>query len=685
MQKRHASPSPLPTVDLRKAINVLDIQTFSNRSGGFSFFKAVGHPAVAETARQLFADLEKAAQVIIYDPQGFTGAFAQLHDLSRLKVSHVLVQNIEEIGHEILGRTTQPITDLPGLTKEPTDGVLLCMAFDAERILDHIRHLIPAGMRVVTLDEMRINEDRLTNRRRYLDPLNFATNFAFFRDTNEPGENLHTVIFTANYWHGYGARDIKLWAILVDQTGSQIAEWTQDLPNSAAPIEIDSRTVRDRFGLDDFIGQLFLHVIGVRGHDVVKYALDIHGGNDATGAARLSCTHDANAWPSDLFAGLPAPRDGERVLLWIQNSHPCPIPSGAVGLNLMGDETTVHIDRVVPPFGTYLLDVADLLPDASWPQQIEIQAGKHVVRPRYEVTYTGGGVKRRRIAHVNVERDDLAHDKRIAEIGSLMGKSYVLPAPILPPSQFKSFALPTPMATCQRRLPLALLAYDAAGSEIARQNFGTLPRDHATSLDLDDLIGTNSLSADGDFGHMELVYDFDHESEGSDGVDGWLHALFRYEDRATGHVAETSFGAHIFNTVLVYKNEPQSYAAGPPGLSTRLFLRLANGVAEEDGLDTQCHLIYAASTPWHDHSATTLTLHDGAGEIVATREIQIPCGGSHLWRCSEMFSLGERKMAASKGGAAYVLIRDTSCRLFGYHGLIAKDDAGFSFDHMFGF
>ena len=46
----------------------------------------------------------------------------------------------------------------------------------------------------------------------------------------------------------------------------------------------------------------------------------------------LSCTHDANAWPADYYAGLPAPDGGETVLLWVQNSHPCPIPAGGIGL-----------------------------------------------------------------------------------------------------------------------------------------------------------------------------------------------------------------------------------------------------------------------------------------------------------------------------------------------------------------
>jgi hypothetical protein len=36
------------------------------------------------------------------------------------------------------------------------------------------------------------------------------------------------------------------------------------------------------------------------------------------------------------------------------------------------------------------------------------------------------------------------------------------------------------------------------------------------------------------------------------------------------------------------------------------------------------------------------------------------------------------------GAGVYVIIRDTTCRLFGYHGLISGE-AAFSLDHMFGF
>ena len=169
----------------------------------------------------------------------------------------------------------------------------------------------------------------------------------------------------------------------------------------------------------------------------MKYALDTYGEDPAV----LSSTHDANPWPADLYAGLPAPKDGERVVLWIQNSHPVPIPPGAVGLNLMGSPEIAWLDREVPAFGVCALDTAELLPEAHWPQQIEVHAGKHFVRPRYEVFAANG---RSRIAHANVERVDLEPDPRIPELANLMGKGYILPAPVLPAARFRSIVLPTP-------------------------------------------------------------------------------------------------------------------------------------------------------------------------------------------------------------------------------------------------
>ncbi|HEX4112216.1 MAG TPA: hypothetical protein VH020_06740, partial [Stellaceae bacterium] len=379
----------------------------------------------------------------------------------------------------------------------------------------------------------------------------------------------------------------------------------------------------------------------------------------------LSCTHDANSWPADFYAGLPAPDDGERVTLWIQNSLPCPIPAGTVALNLMGHAEQRRFDQAIPPFASLALDVATLWPEARWPQQFEIGAGKYFVRPRYEIERRA----KRHIAHVNVERTDLQPDPRLAELGNLMGKGFILPAPILPRDRWRTMVQPTPMARSQQELPLALLAYDASGAEVARLPLGRLRRDESIAVDLDGVLEDTALPAG--FGHLELVYDFTGGGSG----DGWLHALFRYEHRASGHRAESSFGAHMFNTALTYRDEPQSYSGRAPGLTTRLYLRLG------EAHDTICHLIYPASTPWLPHSTTDLILHDRVGREVAKTRVAIPCSGSLFWRYGETFSESERGQAA---GGGFVLIRDFTCRLFGYHGLLGSQGE-FSLDHMFGF
>src|SRR5262249_11271613 len=152
--------------------------------------------------------------------------------------------------------------------------------------------------------------------------------------------------------------------------------------------------------------------------------------------------------------------------------------------------------------------------------------------------------------------------------------------PVLPTADYVTIALPTPMSTAQKHLPVAALVYDREGRHVGEYSFGNLPRDHAHALDVTALADS---ALTGGFGHFDLLYDFGRGKE----ADGWLHGLFRYHAKKSGHRAETSFGAHIFNDVMTYKGEPQSYSGPPPGLSTRLFLRLA-----PEPLDTACHLIY---------------------------------------------------------------------------------------------
>jgi hypothetical protein len=630
----------------------LRIETFDNARGGNTLYKALTHPYAAQPGRALVAALAGEPPTAIVDPLGAAEGFAEILGLADIEIAGIYVQDVARLGTEVLGRRTLPIDRL---AHSGAHSVLVA-AFDADRLIGQLQPYLPGNAQVLSLDAMRIPEERLTNRRTYLDPLNFATNFALFRDSGA----LHTRLVTVNYWAGYGAAEVACWLTLFGGDGEVIAEWCEPSGAGLGALTTDSREVRERFKLGDFAGQLFIHVVGAAGHDVVKYALDTYSEADSA----LSCTHDANAWPSERYAGLPAPAPGERVILWLQNSHATQIPAGAVGFNRMGDEHVVTLDEPIGPFATRAVDVAELLPGVAWPAQIELRAGKHMVRPRYEIIEG----RRRRIAHVNVERSDLKPNPELPELGKLLGKGYLLPAPILPRGEWQSLVLPTPMALSQAELPIAAIVYDPQGDEVGRHAFGRLPRNHATALPLDEIAGA---LGDG-YGHVELVYDFTDGGE----ADGWLHALFRYRHRHSGHAAETSFGAHVFNTLMVYRDEPQSYSGRPPGLSTRLFLRLG-----EAPYDTLCHLIYPASRPWRPDSATEIILYDGTGAEIARTGLAIPCSGSRLLRYQALFDEAARERA---GSGAYAIIRDSTCRLFGYHGLIGRDGA-FSFDHMFGF
>lgn len=631
----------------------LNIETFSNAVGGNAFYKAVTHPLAASPARELVAALRANGPVAVYDPHNFLAAFDAVYPLEQIELAGLYVQDLAQVGRVFRNHAARPITELP---QSRATSVLIA-AFDSAAASAHIKPLARDGATLVSFDRLRLPDDMLSDRRRYLNNLNFATNFVFFRDAN----GHHTRLVSANYWGGYGGSGGSIWFRLFDADGRELADWKEPLPAANAPLVVDLRAVRARFALPEFTGQLFMHVIGAAGHDIVKYALDTYGDTPDV----LSCTHDANSWPANRYAGLPAPDDGEDVVLWVQNAHPVAMDPGEIGLNLMGDETIVTLQAPIGPFATHRLSVAELLPRARWPQQIEIRAGKHMVRPRYEVSRKNG---RSRIAHPNVEREDLKLDARLPKLGAQLGKGYILPAPILPTARYTSIVLPTPMSTVQAHLPVKLMLYDKDGRQLHEHRFGNLRRRDLVAVAANELLNG---AIPGGYGHMELAYDFAAGEE----ADGWLHALFRFHDRETGHAAETSFGAHVFNTLVTYRDEPQSYKGPPPGLSTRLFLRV--GAPPND---TMCHLIYPASMPWHERSDTALILIAANGAEVAKRTIAIACGGSLLFRVNETFTAAERKDA---GENFYVLIRDTTCRLFGYHGVVGSN--AFSLDHMFGF
>ncbi len=628
---------------------MLQIQTFDARAGGNVLYKALAHPLAAEGFARLYARLAQAGPVALYDPDGIADALVAMYpDIPGL--ADVFVHDVLAVGKPRAGRVARALTELPGSGAR----TVLIAAFDAARITARISHMLPEGASVLTLDEARLPDALLTNRARYLDRLNFATNFVFFRDEG----GLSTRLVTANYWANYGSKSVRYWLRLFDADGAELATWEEPAPAGPGGVQIDSREVRARFGLPAFTGQICLHAIGANGHDVVKYALDTFASDNG---ASLSCTHDANAWPSDRYAGLPAPREDERVVLWVQNSHAVAIPAGTLQLDRMGAEAPVAWPHEVGPFATVALDIAELLPGLHWPAQIELRSGRHMVRPRYEVTRG----ERTRIAHVNVERADLRPDPAIPALPAELGRGFLLPFPVLDPARFRTIVQPTPMAESQASLPLRLDVFAQDGSKLAERFLGNLPRRHDLALDFDAI-------PEAALGHAELVYDF----RDGGAADGWMHTLVRYEDRQSGHAAETSFGAHIFNTAMTYRDEPQSYNGPPPGLSTRLFLKLG-----DDRRRSFSHLIYPSSAPWRPVSATVLELYDEAGTRIAEEAVRIACSGSVTLWPHEIFGPARLKQAGARG---YVLIRDPTCRLFGYHGLM-DDAGGFSLDHMFGF
>ena len=628
---------------------MLDIRTYDARTGGNIAYKAFSHPLAAERLAALVRVFHDKGPVAIYDPAGHAATLLALLP-QEMRIEGIYVHDSEKVGQPTACGLTRALADLP---QAPVRAVW-ALDFEHERVCTRLRDILPVGVEIFTLADARLPDGMLTVAGTYLNRLNFATNHAFFRDEG----GLSTRLVTTNYWARYGAGEVRLWLRLFGQDGHPLASWVEGPFAPEQSIIVESAQVRRRFGLGAFTGQLFIHVLGVAGHDVVKYALEIHGDDTSN---TLSVTHDANAWPAERYANLPAPRRGEQVILWVQNSHAVPVPANAMALGRMGHDTRVPIDRPLGPYETVGVCVNEYLPHAAWPEQLEFHGGYHVVRPRYEIRASTGT----RIAHLNVERSDLGHDPGIASLPSrFFGRGYLLPFPVPDPARYRTTLQPAPMSHALETMPVRIDCFDEEGRPSGSRFLGCLTRGFEMAQDLSDITGRA--------GHGELVYDFRDGGH----ADGWLHALIRYEDLMTGHVAETSFGAHIFNTVMTYRNEPQSYSGPPPGLTTRLFLQAGAGHAP-----SFCHLIYPVSGAWHDRSSTVLVLHDETGRKIGERQVSIPARGSlTLW---PHLIFGQDAIDRT-GTGGYVMIRDQSCRLFGYHGRLRADGV-FSLDHMFGF
>ena len=266
-----------------------------------------------------------------------------------------------------------------------------------------------------------------------------------------------------------------------------LADWEQALAPGPSGIRLDSAEVRARFGLGEFTGSLFVHVIGPAAHDTLKYAVDIYD----DGGETTTATHDSNPWPADLYAGLPAAAPGQAVRLWIQNCYPTTIPAGAIGIRPMGGGAFAAAGPDIPPYGTVAIDAADHFPDIAWPGQFEIRADKYFCRPRYEIDMPYG---RRSVAHVNVERGDLRPSPDLAEATRVLGKGFILVGPLLPVADWSGVVLPTPMATWQDNIALTVRLFGADGVLAAEHPLGKCARNDQPAVALDDLLAGKSLA-----------------------------------------------------------------------------------------------------------------------------------------------------------------------------------------------
>lgn len=251
----------------------LKLETFTNRAwrpgnnyGGNTMFKALGHPLSADKARALMIEISARGSVAVYDPLAHAEDFDNFYNLAALDIEGIYVQQVEEEGRALFEKKAKLVSDLPA-SKAKT---VFIAAFNAERLIDNIAHLIPKGTEIKSFDDIALPDTMLSDRRNYLAPINFATNFGFLRD--EDGH--HTIISSANYWAGYGAENPELWLCLFGQDGTKLAQWTEPLPGANATYVLDSREIRKRFSLGDFTGSLFMHAIAIKGHDIVKYAVE---------------------------------------------------------------------------------------------------------------------------------------------------------------------------------------------------------------------------------------------------------------------------------------------------------------------------------------------------------------------------------------------------------------------------
>lgn len=116
---------------------MLDIQTYDARQGGNLLYKALAHPLAAEAVTALRERLQQAGPLAVYDPDGAAAMLFALHD-GLPAVTELYVHDVTAVGRPAFGIQARALTEIGGSAA----GVLLVAAFDADRIVARIAHMI---------------------------------------------------------------------------------------------------------------------------------------------------------------------------------------------------------------------------------------------------------------------------------------------------------------------------------------------------------------------------------------------------------------------------------------------------------------------------------------------------------------------------------------------------------------
>ena len=110
------------------------LRTFDNQIGRNVFYRAAIHPLAAPLTARLIAKVAAAPSVAVYDPAGYFGDLAAMHDLSGWKIEGVYVQRIEDIGTDRGGFPGRALTEIA----DSEAAMIFVADFDGDRLLSRL-------------------------------------------------------------------------------------------------------------------------------------------------------------------------------------------------------------------------------------------------------------------------------------------------------------------------------------------------------------------------------------------------------------------------------------------------------------------------------------------------------------------------------------------------------------------